>query len=377
METARHPESKARVAVANLSFSKAWGGLEMSSVKMTRLFYQAGHQSFEICQPGTPIEKSLTENGLSARTLKVRDYLDPMASRQIRAWVRQNSIQALFLHSMRDIWLAAPALWRLPDVKLIGFARMFFKDVNKRDLLHRLMYGRLNHMIALSHIQKSYLMKCLPIPEEKFVVIPNGVDVERFKPQGRNQKIRQEWGFTDDHFVFGLIGRLDRQKGSMEFVEAAAQVVRRHKHARFVLVGGNTVGEVEFDRAVKIRLHELKLDGCVVLTEFRKDIPEVMNAIEVFCMPSYEENFANVLLEALSSGVASIGTNSGGTPEILDTEVGLLCRPQSSESLAAAMIQLLENPTLHQKLGRAARAKALSTYDMRVVFGKIQSLVSQ
>ncbi|NJL24945.1 MAG: glycosyltransferase [Calothrix sp. SM1_5_4] len=155
----------------------------MSSVKMTRLFAAAGYTSIEICQPDTPIHKALREQGLEARTVRARDYISPATTWTIRNWLKESGTRAVFLHSMRDIWLVTPALWGMPEIKLFGFARMFFKDVNKRDLMHTWMYSRLNKMIALSHIQKAIWPKCLPVPENKFIVIPNGVDTERFQPR--------------------------------------------------------------------------------------------------------------------------------------------------------------------------------------------------
>lgn len=347
----------------------------MSSVKMTRLFQQKGYPSFEICEPESPIHKALGEQGLIAKTVRSSKYFAPSTTLQIRRWVKENNVRALFLHHMKDIWLVTPALYGMPEVKLFGFARMFFKDVNKKDFLHAHMYGRLNKMIALSHIQKEYLQRCLPVDDAHFTVIPNGVDTERFQPRPRREDIRESWGIKQEHTLFGLIGRLDKQKGSLEFVEAAAEVIERSPLARFVLVGGNTLGEGDFDQLVRRRLRELSLEGKVVLTDFRKDIPEVMNALDVFVMPSYEENFANVLLEALASGLPTISTNSGGTPEILDKGItGLLCDPQSSSALAEAMIKAL-NPDIAADLAKRARAKAESEYDMRRVFERIEALV--
>ena len=345
----------------------------MSSVKMTRLFHQAGHPSFEICEPDSPIQKALLEQGLEARTVRSAKYFSPSTTLQIRRWIKERDVRAIFLHHMKDIWLVTPALYGMPQVKMYGFARMFFKDVNKKDFLHAHMYRRLNGMIALSHIQKGYLQRCLPV--DNFIVIPNGVDTERFRPRPRRQDIRDGWGVHPEHTLFGLIGRLDRQKGSLEFVEAAAQVLEQCPQARFVLVGGNTLGEGEFDQLVRARLRELNLHDKVILTDFRKDIPDVMNALDVFVMPSYEENFANVLLEALASGLPTISTDSGGTPEILDRgQTGLLCDPQSSSALAMAMVKFMD-PTLAADYAKRARAKAEREYDMRRVFERIEALV--
>lgn len=347
----------------------------MSSVKFTRLFGRAGHASFEACLPHTPIHQALISEGLEALPLPARDYISPRTTRILRRWIRERDVKAVFLHSLRDVWLVAPALWGL-DVKLFGFARMFLQGVSKKGPGHRLMYARMDALIALSHIQKRSLLSSLPVPEDKYLVIPNGVDVTRFQPRPRREDIRASWGIGPGQLVFGLIGRLDRLKGSLEFIEAAAAILKSHSHARFVLVGGNTAG-ADFDKEIRQRLTDLHLSADhVLLTDFRKDVPEVMNALDVFVMPSYEENFANVLLEALASGLPVIGTNSGGTPEILDNgQCGLLCEPRSTESLIAAMQTLIENPVQRQSLAQKARQKALREYDMNVIFQRVQSLV--
>jgi glycosyltransferase involved in cell wall biosynthesis len=364
-------------SVINLSFSTAWGGLEMSSVKWTRLFHQAGYPSLEICQPGTPIEKALGDQGLEHLSVPIRNYVSPRATLLLRREIKRRNARALFLHSMKDIWLVTPALIGMPEVKLFGFARMFFKDISKKDLGHILMYSRLNRMIALSEIQKQHLANCLPVPENKFVVVPNGVDTERFKPRARREDIRQSWTVKSDNLLFGLIGRLDRQKGSLEFVEAAGTILKTYPHARFVMVGGNTLGESDIGREVRDKMESLGLDGKVILTDFRTDIPDVMNALDVFVMPSYEENFANVMLEALASGLPCIGTDSGGTPEILSFgKTGVLCQPRSAQALADAMADLARSEDRRKSFAQAARSKAEREYEMSTVFTRVEQLLN-
>lgn len=363
--------------VANLCLSRAWGGLEMSSVKMTRLFAQAGYRSLEICQPNSPTAQALFEQKLEARLTNAGKYFSPKATMTIRRWVREENIRVIFLHYLRDLWLVTPALWGMKDVKLYGFARMMIRGVSKKDPLHRLMYGRLNGLISFSEQQRQALLQCLPVPAEKYIYIPNGVDLRRFQKRPRREDIRRQWGFQEDNFVFGLIGRLDRQKGSLEFIEAAGRVLSEYPKARFVLVGGNTIGgEGELLIGTKARLHEMGITNQIVLTDYRSDIPDVMNALDAFVLPSYEEAFGNVTLEAMASGLPVIGTNSGATPEILEQgRAGLLCEPRSSDSLADAMTRFLKDPGLAQTLATQGLARAQNEYDMDKVFKRVEALV--
>ena len=350
---------------------------------MARLFRQDGYPSFAACERGSPIEQSLRNEKIECLSLQTKNYVSPNSTWALRQKIIEWRIQAIFLHSLKDVWLVAPALWGLHHLKLFGFARMFLKNVSKKDLGHRLVYSRLDHIIALSEIQKLHLIECLPVPADRFIVIPNGVDCQKFQPRARREDIRSEWHVGANDFLFGLTGRLDRQKGSIEFVDAAQTVFKKHPNARFVLVGGNTHGESDIAAEVRRRLSPwaygstTKSPAIVTLSDFRDDVAQVLNAFDAFVMPSYEENFGNVLLEAMASGLPCIGTQSGGTPEMLaQGDAGLLCQPRSTDSLAQAMTALLESSDLRQKLAQAARARALAEYDINKIFRRIQQLVN-
>ena len=210
----------------------------MSSVKMARLFKEAGHPSLHVCRPGSPIERALNEQGLEYATLDpAAKYFAPRVTLALRRLIAARDARAIYLHALPDLWVVVPALLGRPEIKLFGFARMFIRNVDKNDFLHRRLYGRLNRLIALSHPQAAQLTTCLPVRPDQITVIPNGVDVERFQPRPRRDDLRAEWGVGPDQTLFGLIGRFDQQKGSLEFVEAAARVRLRHPRAKFVMVG--------------------------------------------------------------------------------------------------------------------------------------------
>ncbi len=358
--------------IASVSFSGAWGGLEMSTIKYAKLFKESVFESFGICHSGSPIEKAFRENKISALSLTPNSYFSPRATMAIRRFLIENEIQHVFMHSLKDLWIVVPALLGLHQIKLVGFARMFIRGISKKDILHKALYSRLNKLIALSQVQADLLLECLPLKAEQLVVIPNGVDTDRFRPGPQSAEIRKTLGAASGDILFGLIGRLDRQKGSLEFVEAAATVAGQFPNARFAMIGCDTLGDDPFKQTVLEQINQLGLEDKITLTGHRTDIPELLKALDVFVMPSYEENFANVLLEALASGLPCISTQAGGTPEMLDGgQAGLLCEPKSKDSLANAMNILIQSPERRSALGQAARRRAESVYDINVVLAKV------
>jgi glycosyltransferase involved in cell wall biosynthesis len=362
--------------VAQICLTRSWGGLDMNSVRYTRYFRDDGYQSYCFCLENTPIHNQLKKDGLNGIPLKGREYLSPGLTRRLRQEIREKHIQAIYCHHLKDLWLIWPALWGMPEVKLIGFARMFLKDTNKNDFGHKLVYGRLNKLIALSSIQKSYLLNCLPVPDGKYTVIPNGVDTVKYQPRPADMKIRRELGAKGDEILVALVGRFDPMKGQLETIKAAKIVLEKYEKVHFALVGDDTANEASIRPLMAELKKQLGVGDKVSFHQARTDMPQVMNAIDIFLLPSYEENFSNVLLEAMASGVACIGTDSGGTPEIIEHEVsGLLVKPEDEKSLAAAILRLLEDPDLRRRLGAGARRKAETTFDLKKVFQSAAALV--
>lgn len=366
--------------IAQVCFSTAWGGLEMSSVKWAKRFQDYNYPSILVTTKDSKASHWAQQQKLRVFEMdEPRDYLSLRTRRELKYFLKSEQPAAIFNHLTRDLWHLSPVLKKFPHIKLFNYARMFIRDINKKDLLHRYIYSRLDKMIALSSIQKEFLLQCLPVANDKICVIPNAVDTESFLPNPPSQKVREEFGVTDDsQILIGLIGRLDELKGHSEFVEAAAQVHRAHPQSRFVFVGGNTAFEGEsFASKIQKKVEQLGLKDVLRFTNHRNDMPEVYNALDVFCMPSYEENFGNVMLEALASGVPSIGTCSGGTPEMIENEKnGLLVKPKNSQDLAQALSQLVSSKNLRDQLAHAARETATSRFSIKTVFSQVEALLN-
>ncbi|MCB0408012.1 MAG: glycosyltransferase family 4 protein, partial [Bdellovibrionales bacterium] len=211
-------------------------------------------------------------------------------------------------------------------------------------------------------------------------IIPNAVDTEKFQPRPANKNIRKDLGVTNDNqLLVGLIGRLDKLKGHEEFIEAVEIICSKHENIHFVMIGANTAFEGNhFAQHIHDLIDKKNLRSKITLTEHRTDIPQVMNSLDIFCMPSYEENFGNVLLEALASGTPSVGTNSGGTPEIIkEGHTGVLVGPCSGPALAGGLLRLIESTELRNFIGQNARAEAIDRFQIETVFRQIENLLTR
>lgn len=364
--------------IANVCLSRSWGGLEMSALRWSENLARRGHEVRNILVAGSRLSEEARSRGLVQVTVPLMSKsFDPRASGKIRALVGRDGIDVVQAHRSKDLWILWLALVGNSRPKLFYASRMLFKTTTKKDFFHNLVYGRLDGVIVLTEVGKRYFAAATSVPPERITVIPNGFDVKAYElPAGERGVVRGELGLAASDLAVGCTSRIDIQKGQFELVEAFRLVLRHFSNGRLVLVGEPTLHEGrQYMDFLKRKVTEYGLDSKVMLAGFRRDVPRVLSALDVFAMPSYEETFGNCLVEAMLAGLPCVTTDAGGAPEIVEGgKVGLLAEPKSVESLARALQMLLENLDLRRDLGAKARESARRRFDLEGVVAKIERL---
>jgi len=193
----------------------------------------------------------------------------------------------------------------------------------------------------------------------------NGVDTRRFSP-GCQVPGDWPWQQTDrsDLMVFGTVGRLDTVKNHAPLLRAFRGLVDadpvHHRNLRLVIVGDGPLRQALADEIVA-----LGLGDSVWLTGARADVPALMNAFDVFVLPSINEGISNTTLEAMASGLPVVATRVGGNPEIvIDGETGILCAGTTPQALADAMGHYRRNPEIARRHGASGRARAVERFSL-------------
>lgn len=194
------------------------------------------------------------------------------------------------------------------------------------------------------------------LKQGRWKVVGNGIDLERFQPDpGGRTRVRAEWGVRDDQLIVGTIGRRVREKGLAEFAEAAHQLRDR---AVFVWVGPEDATDAA----------QVPHQDAIRFVGERSDMPAVYSALDVFVLASYREGFSRASMEAAACGLPMVLTDIRGCREVGNDGVHLLLvPPRQGAPLAAAINRLLHDPELRQRLGEAARQRALDAFDQRTV----------
>ena len=229
----------------------------------------------------------------------------------------------------------------------------------RRNRLRRLGAPLITRFIAVSHDLRRWLVERLAVPAGKVVTIPNGVDVERFSPDAREDG-RRILGVTAESLLVGTVGRLDPVKDQAGLVDAFARIAPSHRRAFLVVVGDGPCR-----RALEERVASLGLKDRVRFLGERSDVPRVLPALDLFVLSSVAEGMSNTVLEAMAAGVAVVATNVGGTPEMVDDgSTGTLVPARDPNRLAAALGEYLENGHVRALHGKAGRQRAVDEFSL-------------
>jgi glycosyltransferase involved in cell wall biosynthesis len=341
---------------------------------------RAGLRSLGVCRPGTPFEHALVAAGVESLAVPSRDYWSPRAVARLRAFVVGEGVDILHAHRGTDLWLLLQATLGLAHPpRIVWTSHMFFRRTDKRDLLHRWLYRRIDRAIALTEVARQVLLDRLPLKADQVVVIPNGVNLEAY-PTGdarilARTRARELFGADPDTPVLGIVGRLDAKKGQREAIAALTMVRSGVRRARLVLVGGESLGKPGEERLLRELASRLGVADAVVFLGHREDVAALLPGFDLFLLPSHGEAFGLVLLQAMAAQVPIIAADAASPPEILDRgRAGVLVPPRNPEALAAAILKLLADGERRTALAAAAFARVHACYESGAVVARIAAL---
>ena len=233
-------------------------------------------------------------------------------------------------------------------------------------LVWRLAFRRARAILAVSDASRRSLIE-MGVPGHKIHVLHNGIDVARFHPGADGAGVRRELGLAPDEQVIALVGRLCPGKGQADLLRAVALLKGRRRRVTVLLVGDEdrmaTPGGGSYRAELDRLCAELGVTDQVRFVPHRTDTPAVMCAADIVTLPSYEESFGLVLVEAMACGRPVVGTRIGGIPELIaEGRTGLLVDTAAPRQLADAFERILADPDFRRRLGHQARVHAARNF---------------
>jgi glycosyltransferase involved in cell wall biosynthesis len=298
---------------------------------------------------GHPLEKELEDAGVPIHSLDKRGRWDTLRffmqllrllrserPEIVHGYLTEPNISGLILKPL------------VPGMKMVWGVRASNMDLTQYDWLARVVFRiscwlsrHADLIIANSragceyHIGQGY-------PRRRMIVIPNGIDTERFRPDhDARQRIRREWNVPDEEKLIGVVGRLDPMKDHATFLRAAALLARDRLDVRFVCVGN---GRPRFAADLRAMGQSLGLSDRLLWVEGKDDVQAVFNALDIVVNSSrFGEGFGNAIAEAMACGVPCVVTDVGDSAWIVGDR-GEVVLPNDPEALKKAIASLLDHP---------------------------------
>ena len=322
---------------------------------MARWMRDAGHR-VEVAVPvGSQSWLQGLEWGLSLTPAP--DVLSRSLRVQASTWIPRKRCDVLWIRDRRDLAFAGRVSRNLGAALVMQQAMQIPRA--KKAPWHWLRYRRVDAWVCGLQQLKAECLARTPIDEARCHVLPLPLDDRWFAPAEVRSAFREALELPEGAWLVGTVGRLDPKKGQRTALQALAHLP---EHVHWLFVGDNTVDNDRDERAALVeRAQSLGVADRAHFFNARADVLPVYDALDAFVMTSDSETIGTVTLEALARKVPVIGTDAGGTPELLDAGCGQLVPPRNAEALAEAIIVLKQEApealAVRKRKGRDYAAK--------------------
>lgn len=351
--------------ILHLSSARSLGGGERHLADLASALVERGHDVYAALRQRSPLRDEL--DALPAANIfsfRLRNSLDLASAMELARHVREHKIEIVHAHVARDYPLAALAVWRNSQAKLIITRHVLFK-LNR---LHALTFRQARRVIAVSQAVGRALTAQNIFPARKITVIPNGIDFRRFDAslQGFDREtFLRRMSIAPESLLIGTVGEIKRQKGYEEYLRAAAIIAREKKSTHFIIAGADTTRTGAHRAALERLINELGLTSRVHFTGWLDEVAPLMAALDVYVSASHTESFGLAIVEAMASGLPVVATATEGAREIIDNEeTGLIVPVGNPDALASSVLNLLKDKAERARLGALASAQARSRFSL-------------
>jgi glycosyltransferase involved in cell wall biosynthesis len=371
--------SDRRFRILHTCFSRSWGGLEIQALTEASRLRDRRNMVWIACPAGSRLETEAVGRGLTTVPVRVGGYFHPAAIVRLAVFLRRSGVDVVHSQLSKDLATIVPALYLAGlDVPLF-LSKRVGSYITKRTPLHRFTYGRVTRVLAISDVIRKNVIDTTPMDPANVLTVHHGVNLDEFSFSAAGRaRVREELEVRDDQLLIGFVGRFSPGKGHEEFLEAASELVKRHDHVRFAIVGEASYREEAYEQSIRAMSRKLSLDGVLTFTGFRKDVRDVMAAFDIFAFPSHAEAFGAVLIEAMALERPVVASNCDGVVDIVvDGETGFSMSPGNARELEAGLDRLISNPALRERMGRAGRRRVEDHFNEEILIDRLEGLYDE
>ncbi len=359
--------------IAYLCSSDSWGGLEMNQLRNAIWMNEKGKSVCVLALFNSPIYIASKENKLDTISiLKHRKYFDFIAAYRLVSIIKKEKITHLIIRSTRDMSITASVKFILGKTINTAYFMEMQLGVMKKNIFHSIRFKGIDRWFCpLSFLADQVSFKT-NYKTSNIRVLGSGIDLSKINKLDRNIA-RKNLGLPIDVFLLGLPGRIDPQKGQKLLLNALEEVDQSNIH--LVLMGNSTINEGNsYENEILSIIKKNNWSKKIHLIGHQSDMSNFYSAINCMVMASKSETFGMVTLESLAYEVQVIGSNAGGTPELLGNgEFGYLFESQNAKSLAKNILNAYRNK---KNLSKSKLNAHLAKFDHHFICEKIENELS-
>lgn len=229
---------------------------------------------------------------------------------------------------------------------------------------------RLNtKLLAISQAVQRFLLR-EQIPQEHIACVYDGVDLQQYHPR---KAVKHQ---NTSKVIVGIVGQIGQRKGHLALLEAFCELSRRHTDLELWIVGKEPAHSVErYTEQLQRYIETARLGASVKFWGFRNDIPNLLSQLDILVLPSLQEPFGKIVIEAMAMKKPVVASKVGGVPEIVvDGKTGLLVPPQQPNVLCAALETLSKDKTLRIRMGREGRKRVEQCFSIHNTVKQTESV---
>jgi len=368
--------TQAPPTIAHIIHRLDFGGLENGLVNLINRIPPEQYQHAIICMTEySDFAARITNPAASLHALHKREGKD--LGVYIRLWKLLRRLRPEIVHTRNLAALEGGVVAKFAGVpvRIHGEHGRDSNDIDgsnvKYRILRRLCEPFFQRYIPLSLDLENWLVDDVGIPATKIHQIYNGVDSNCFQPFAQGRRALPVDGFAGDgQVVVGTVGRVQEVKDQLTLARAVAELLGRYpdwRHRlRLVIVGdGPMMSELQ------ALVRSSGIADITWLPGARDDIPQLLQGLDLFVLPSRAEGISNTILEAMATGLPVLATAVGGNPElVVEGETGRLIAPEVPGEMADAIEEYFNHPDLLARHGKAGRARVEASFSMEAMVKK-------
>ncbi len=353
------------------------GGTETLMLDVCRNAKDHGIDLTFVATGGGNLEEEFEESGVDYIRLQRKYPIDPFLVSKLRSIIVENEIKIVHSHQPVEALHLYLATIGLRDVKcvLTHHGGGLIKDKLKNRLAARFTVPRMDANIACGNGLLQWLEEEIGLRTESFVVVQNGVDTKRLASAG--SPLRKELGVSNNTKLAGMVANFmsTKTKDQLTVCRALSKVLSAGCDVHFVFVGGIAKGGHDYYERCEEYCRENQISHKVSFVGARKDVPDILHALDLFVFSTLHEGLPISLMEAMLTETAVIASDIEPNLEATrDGEFGLVFKTGDAEDLAVKMTEILNSPQQRANIAKKGGVFAAENFTIGMHLRKLRAV---